>query len=94
MLVYGREVRPGDRDDIVVFWTDGTERHAIVDVDYTETKVILRRFPGAAGYDASLRAYYPEPQGALRYMLLSTAALGSHNCQCAAVCVRLRRRSA
>lgn len=60
MLLFGQEVRPGTRDDIAVYWTDGVERRTIVGCGYPDAgetlKRMLRRLGGGAGYYESLRA--------------------------------------
>jgi hypothetical protein len=59
VLLFGQAVEPGRRDDVVVFWTDGEERRAILGCGYAEAHVtlprLLRRFRGARSYYDSLR---------------------------------------
>jgi hypothetical protein len=59
MLVLGQEVELGSREDIVVFWTDGDERRAIVALGYASVHAaverVLRKYPGGATYYDNLR---------------------------------------
>lgn len=56
MLLFGQEVRPGTRDELAVFWTNGVEKRAIIGAGYgdahTALKRIVRKFDGGiAQYD-------------------------------------------
>jgi hypothetical protein len=59
-MLFGQEVRSGTRDEIIVFWTDGDEKRAIVDADYADAhaglKRILRKFDGGLAQYDNLRA--------------------------------------
>jgi hypothetical protein len=59
LLAFGQEVHQGTREDIVVFWTDGEARRAIVDCGYgtahSALERVLRRFPGGRAYYENLR---------------------------------------
>jgi hypothetical protein len=60
VLLFGQEVAPSELDDVVVVWTDGKTRRAILDSGYAGAHAVLERvlgrFDGGARHYANLRA--------------------------------------
>jgi hypothetical protein len=80
VLLFGQEVRAGNRDEIVVFWTNGNEERVIVDSGYedahTALKRILRRFDGAMPQYDNLGIACFANFCAASYELQSTGSVG------------------